>query len=194
MEPGEVEKLLAAARAGSEEALGDLYSAYQPSLLRYFRLRAPADAEDLAAEVWLNVARGLDGLRGPATEFPRWLFTIAKRRLTDHYRRKKRRPEQLREPADEVEQSEPHVLVDDLDWALSLVSRLPAEQAEIVVLRVVARLPVDDVSAIVGKSPGAVRVASHRGLCRLRELVSRDQEWATVRNAAGSDSDGQDNG
>jgi RNA polymerase sigma-70 factor (ECF subfamily) len=54
---------------------------------------------------------------------------------------------------------------------LALISALPPDQAEIIMLRVVAGLDTHAVARIVGKSPGAVRVAAHRGLRRLAAVV-----------------------
>jgi RNA polymerase sigma-70 factor (ECF subfamily) len=61
---------------------------------------------------------------------------------------------------------------------LSAVAALPEDQAEIIVLRVVAGLGAPEVAQIVGKTPGAVRVAAHRGLRRLAAVL--DQRGVTV--------------
>jgi RNA polymerase sigma-70 factor (ECF subfamily) len=60
------------------------------------------------------------------------------------------------------------------DAALALIASLPRDQAEVIMLRVVAGLDATAVGVMLGKSPGAVRVTAHRGLRRLQELVGRD--------------------
>ena len=163
------------AREGDREALGQLWRAYNHLLLRYFRGKGMADPEDLASTVWLEVANGLHRFQGGEPDFRRWLFTIATRRRIDDIRASKRRDrhnarhEEWRAPvttlsaADESEQAEA------LDRALTLVRSLPPDQAEAVLLRVVADLSVTEVAAILGRREGTIRVLVHRGLKRLAE-------------------------
>jgi RNA polymerase sigma-70 factor (ECF subfamily) len=61
-----------------------------------------------------------------------------------------------------------------------LIARLPADHAEIVLLRVLGGLDVAEVASIVGKTPGAVRVASHRALRRLAQLLEQARGNANV--------------
>ena len=83
--------LLAAAVAGDGDSLGELWRRHQPSLLRYLRGRGCADFEDVASQVWIDVARGLPGFMGGELDFRRWLFTIAHHRHVDEVRRRDRR-------------------------------------------------------------------------------------------------------
>ena len=78
---------LAAAADGDEEAFARLFRAHQPMLLRYLRTLAAGAQEDLAAETWLRVVRGLRAFDGDLDDFRAWLFTIAHRRYVDHVRR-----------------------------------------------------------------------------------------------------------
>jgi len=150
----------------------------QPALLRYLRVIAP-EAEDLAGETWLQVVAGLTGFRGDERAFRAWLFTIARHRAADAGRSRNRRPTVPLELSEAMEQP---ASADAADLALEAVSAravvgliklLPREQAEVIMLRVVADLDFGDVARIVGKTPGAVRVAAHRGLRRLSELAER---------------------
>lgn len=172
------EAVLAAAKTGAEWAIADLYRELQPGLLRYLRAQAPADGDDLASEVWLQAAAGLARFDGDEMALRRWFFTIARRRLVDLRRREGRR----RRALDALESSldapgfaepERHALdAGETEAALARIAALPPAQAEVVLLRVVGGLAVEDVAAIVGKSPGAVRVLQHRALTRLaRELA-----------------------
>src|SRR2546423_6866452 len=74
---------LAAARAGERDGLAWIWRAWNANLLRYLSARGARSAEDLAADVWIEVARGLPRFSGGAQDFPRWLFTIARRRPVD---------------------------------------------------------------------------------------------------------------
>jgi len=164
---------LAAAQAGGEWAVADIYRAHNARVVRYFRANAPADAEDLASETWLAAARNLSSFEGDEDAFRGWLFTIARRRLTDHRRKAGRRHDEAR-PEESLEVSaeasaEADALAGRLghEAASKIVSRLPADQAEAVLLRVVADLSVEQVAAITGRRPGTVRVLQHRALRRL---------------------------
>lgn len=170
--------VLAAAQAGSESAFSQLWRDGNPALLRYLRVIAPDAAEDVAAETWLQVVRGLAGFRGDERAWRAWLFTTARRRSIDLGRRRSRRPEG---PLDEVPPGQLPVSPDSSDLAIenistrsamALVAGLPPLQAEVIMLRVVAGLDTETVARLVGRSPGAVRVAAHRGLRRLAGILA----------------------
>jgi RNA polymerase sigma-70 factor (ECF subfamily) len=173
----EFEDVLRAATGGDEEAFGRLWIDLQPRLLRYFMVAAPAVAEDLASETWLGVVRGLGRFRGNEPAFRAWVFTIARHALLDWRRRAARRGAEDLSANELVEQAAPDdPAADALEGlstraALARVASLPPDQAEAIMLRVVAGLDVSRVAAIMGKRPGTVRVLTHRGLRRLAERL-----------------------
>ncbi|GAA4605744.1 RNA polymerase sigma-70 factor (ECF subfamily) [Actinoplanes octamycinicus] len=177
---------LTAAREGDETAFAILWCALQPAVLRYLRVVVGDPAEDVASETWLQVARDLRGFRGEIGDFRGWLFRIARHRGIDHLRRTGRRRE---DPVEVVDQG---VLAPDAaaqteealstGWALSLIATLPRDQAESVMLRVVAGLDVATTAKVLGKRTGAVRIATMRGLRRLAahpEVTARNEKKAT---------------
>jgi RNA polymerase sigma-70 factor (ECF subfamily) len=172
--------VLSAAAGGDEDAFGRLWQDLQPRLLRYFMVVSPAVAEDLASETWLGVVRGLQRFRGTEPAFRAWVFTIARHALLDWRRRAARRVTQDLPVGGSLEQAAPDdPAASALEGfstraALAMVATLPADQAEAIVLRVVAGLEVDRVAAIMGKRPGTVRVLTHRGLRRLAERFGAD--------------------
>ena len=91
--------LLAAAQRGSEQAFSVLWRDVNPALLRYLRVVAAEHAEDVAAETWVQVVRGLPRFTGDEVAWRAWLFTTARRRLLDQVRLRKRHPS---EPLDEI--------------------------------------------------------------------------------------------
>lgn len=169
--------LLGAARAGGEWAFTALFRDYQPALLRYLRGQASDLADDIASDAWLEVARGLQRFEGDADNFRAWLFTVARHRLIDERRRQTRRVATgALSDADISDVVGPETLVmeavaGDLA-ARRIAALLPPDQADVILLRVVADLSVDQVAAIIGKKPGAVRVLQSRGLARLKERLS----------------------
>ncbi|GAA2405877.1 hypothetical protein GCM10010433_00380 [Streptomyces pulveraceus] len=181
-----------AAQDGDEDAFRTVYRAVQPRLLGYIRtLVGEPDAEDVASESWLQIARDLDRFSGDADRFRGWAARIARNRALDHLRMRGRRPAV---GGDESELSEKAAESDTADEAmeslatgrtLSLIARLPQDQAEAVVLRVVVGLDAKSAAQTLGKRPGAVRTAAHRGLKRLAELLRTDTDTDT-----GADTDG----
>jgi len=168
---GAFDEVLAAAQHGEEWAVATLWRALQPPLLRYLRAMCGDACEDVASDVWLESAGRLHRFRGDEAAFRGWLFTRARRRALDHHRRAAREPlavADLPEPRDparggEVERAQA------LDAAIALLRSLPVDQREVVLLRDLAGLDVEQVAAMTGKRPGTVRVLHHRGLKRLAE-------------------------
>jgi RNA polymerase sigma-70 factor, ECF subfamily len=168
--------VLRAAGRGDEAAFARLWRDAHPPLLRYLRVLAGEAAEDVAGEIWLEVARGLARFKGGEQEFRAWLLTLARRRVTDMRRYDARRPVRLTADVGELDRP----AADDTaaaalenmstEAAVALIATLPREQAEVIALRFIAGLDVGQVARIVGKRPGAVRVAAHRGL---RSLAAR---------------------
>lgn len=192
---------VAAARHGDEVAFTRIFRSLQPAVLRYLTTLAPAAAEDLAAETWLQVVRGLPTFTGDPAGLRAWVVTIAHHRYVDHVRRVGRAPAVVPEPVEAVADARSaaarapadsvadHVAeVMSTEAALRLIGRLPAEQAQVVLLRVVAGLDVARTAEVLGKRPGAVRVAAHRGLARLRRMLDDPAAPTTDRadgNASG---------
>jgi RNA polymerase sigma-70 factor (ECF subfamily) len=170
--------VLAAAQDGDEAAFSVLWRDGNPALLRYLRVVAPEAAEDVAAETWVQVVRGLSGFRGDEQAWRSWLFTTVRRRAIDESRRRSRHPTTAlaevpgaREPktVDAAAQAMENLAT---AAAIEAVSSLPPLQAEVILLRVLAGLDTEAVARIVGRSPGAVRVAAHRGLRRLAQTLT----------------------
>ena len=162
-----------AARAGERDALAILWRTHQAPLLRYLRARRMVSAEDVASQVWIDVARSIERFEGGADDFRRWLFTIAHRRSVDEVRRAVRQTDATAATAEHAVGADvEHDRNDALGRAIEMVSSLPDDQAEAVMLRVVNDLSITDVAAVMGISEGNVRVLVHRGLSRLRRKLS----------------------
>ncbi|MCX4964384.1 RNA polymerase sigma factor [Streptomyces sp. NBC_00654] len=170
-----------AAQDGDEDAFRAVYRAVQPRLLGYIRtLVGEPDAEDVASESWLQIARDLGRFSGDADRFRGWAARIARNRSLDHLRMRSRRPaiggdesELTGRPGDSDTAGDAIEAL-DTDRTMSLIAQLPQDQAEAVVLRVVVGLDAKSAAQTLGKRPGAVRTAAHRGLKRLAELLGAD--------------------
>lgn len=179
----ELAAALAGAMRGDEAGFAVLWRRLQPAVLRYLRVVAGEAAEDIASETWLQAARDLHRFDGGPAAFRAWLFRIARHRAIDDRRRTGRRPEQpvdaVGEHLTEARDTAAEVLErSGTAWALDLIATLPRDQAEAVMLRVVAGLDVAGAAQVLNKRSGAVRVATMRGL---RKLAAMPQVQA--RNA-----------
>lgn len=173
------ETAMSRAQGGDTDAFAAIFRDVQPALLRYLSVLAPEAHEDVAGDTWLQVVAGLTNFRGDERAFRAWLFTIARHRATDWGRARARRRALPYQPADaDTGPTTPDAADVALERmatreVLAAIATLPRDQAEIIVLRVVAGLDAPTVARLVGKTPGAVRVAAHRGLRRLASLTDR---------------------
>ena len=181
--------IIDAARGGEDWAVRLLFEDLQPRLLRYLTSRVRDGADDIAGEVWEAIARGIGTFEGDEAGFRAWAFTIARRRVIDHQRRSTRRKTDSTDDAYFADLAAP-VAVDmeaidrmSAREAIALVtSLLPEEQAEVVLLRVVAGLDTALVSEILGRSETWVRVTQHRALRRLADRVG--SKMGVTQNSA----------
>ncbi|WP_064743999.1 RNA polymerase sigma factor [Actinomadura oligospora] len=179
---GPLDRAVQAARAGDEAAFRLLYRDVQPRLLRYVRGMVGEDAEDVASEAWLQIARDVRTFEGGIDGFRGWAATVARHRALDHLRARSRRPV-ADQPIDDLiaRPAEADTAVQAMDGlatdqALALIAGLPADQGEAVMLRVVLGLSAPDAAKVLGKKPGAVRTAAYRGLRRLAAQLTRSRE------------------
>ncbi|WP_103937478.1 RNA polymerase sigma factor [Thermomonospora echinospora] len=173
----DLEEALREALNGDETAFRALYRDIQPRLLRYLRALVGADADDVASDTWLQIARDLGTFRGDYDRFRGWSTRIARNRAIDHLRRAGRRPgvslpvEEFPERAG-ARDTETDVLERlSTEAAIALIAELPRDQAEAVLLRVVVGLDAREAGRVLGKRAGSVRTSAYRGLRRLSEKL-----------------------
>ena len=124
-----------------------------------------------------RVFRGLGRFHGDEDQFRAWVFTIARNSLIDERRRRRRRVATLaNEPSEEQLPEEPDAALDALSRlgnreAIQVIQSLVPDQREVVLLRIVGDLTVEQVAAVVGKRPGAVKALQRRGLAALRRKM-----------------------
>ncbi|MEZ5093081.1 RNA polymerase sigma factor [Nocardioides sp.] len=180
------ERLLREAQQGDGDAFAELWRSTQPMLVRYLRVVAGDEADDVASQTWLRVMESLTSFEGSGPQFRRWVVTIARNLHLDLVRRRGRRPESAVDDLSELDASSVpdagHLVEERMstESALRLIASLPEAQAEMVMLRVVLGMEVAEVAQVVGKRPGTVRVAVHRALRTLEERLSRPAERADV--------------
>jgi RNA polymerase sigma-70 factor, ECF subfamily len=188
-DPGSLDDAVALMCQGDGDAFRVVYRAVHAPLLRYLEvLVGPNDAEDVASETWGQACRDLDRFTGDADGFRGWITTIGRHRALDLLRLRSRRvrADQDLTGVDPVEPGDTESAMMEgftTGAALEAIRSLPRDQAEAVMLRVVMGLDAKTAAAILGKRPGAVRSAAHRGLGTLaRRLESRPASLVEVRD------------
>jgi RNA polymerase sigma-70 factor, ECF subfamily len=168
---------LHSAQNGDEAAFRMVYRELQPRLLRYLRVIVGEEADDVASEAWLQIARDLGTFRGDWDAFRGWAVTIARHRAMDHLRATRRRPsvavpvDLFTDLADGQDTATEAMDAVSTEAAIALIATLPRDQAEAVLLRAVMGLDAQAAGKVLGKRAGAVRTAAYRGLRRLAQDV-----------------------
>ena len=177
---GEFETVLAAAQRGAPWAFERIFGALSPVVAGYLRVQGAAEPDDLCSEVFVAVVRNLDRFTGDEPGFRSWVFTIAHRRLLDERRALARRPvaapltEALDLPASEdVGEAVERSL--GIEWVRAECERLAPDQRDVLLLRLLARLTIDEIAALLGKSPGAVKALQRRGLRAIGRNLDRTE-------------------
>lgn len=174
---------LSAALAGDPSGFSAVYRALSPAVLGYFRARGADDPEALTQDVFVDVLPKLGGISGGEKGLRTFIFSVAHARLVDYRRREARTPILGEyDPLDDGRRSasaEEH-LIDSLGGGITeLLQLLNDEQREVLVLRIVADLSIEQVAGIMDKSTGAVKQLQRRALVALRELVTEKDYTAS---------------
>jgi RNA polymerase sigma-70 factor (ECF subfamily) len=179
----ELAPLVARAREGDRAALEDLLARLRPGVLRYCRARlgrrdgSYGSADDVAQEVCVAVFTALPRYADQGRPFLAFVYGIAAHKVADAqravFRNRADASDELPERPDESPGPEQvAVMAADAAASMALLDRLPAAQREVLLLRVIAGLSADDAGAVLAMTAGAVRVAQHRALTRLRALAA----------------------
>lgn len=167
--------VLAASRADAPWAHRRLFESFSGPVAGYLRRQGAEDPDGLANDVFLRVFTNLARFEGDEPRFRSWLFTIAHHCLIDDRRRRSRRPVIADDvvPEDRASEGADAGALRRLGEARvrELLDGLSADQRDVLLLRIVADLTVDQVADAVGKRPGAVKQLQRRGLAALRRRL-----------------------
>jgi RNA polymerase sigma-70 factor (ECF subfamily) len=170
--------LVAAARAGHAWALTEIWQRFAPAVTGYLRGRGAAEAEDLASDVFLGVFERLPRFHGNDDDLRAFVFTIAHHKLVDDIRLRARRGEMRAYDAagdGRIAASAEDAALDRLgdERVREMLAALSEEQRDVLLLRVVADLSLEQTAAALGKRVGAVKALQHRALGALRRLMEQ---------------------
>jgi RNA polymerase sigma-70 factor (ECF subfamily) len=173
--------LVRAAMAGDRTAVAQLVGAVRPLVVRYCRARlgtnSSLSADDVAQEVCIAVLTGLRRYRFEQKPFLAFVHGIAAHKVVDAHRASSRNrwdlDAEVPDAVDAGESPDQHAMRVELsDELRRLLDLLPDKQREVLVLRVAMGLSAEEAAAALRSKPGAVRVAQHRALTRLRALAA----------------------
>ncbi len=182
--------LTARAVRGQPAAIESLLREIRPMVVRYCRARLGQVsghyqvADDVAQEVCIAVLTALPRYKDMGRPFASFVFGIAAHKLADARRTAARLAiptEDLPDGPDDGPGPEDRVVADlEAQRTRALLARLPAHQRELLVLRILTGLSAEETGQALGMSAGAVRVAQHRALARLRAMVVEEQYGSTA--------------
>lgn len=171
---------LTAARANAGWAFEWLFHTFAPRVHGYLRSHGVTEPDEVTNDVFLAVFRSLDRFAGDEQAFRAWTFTIARNRLVDEYRRQARRVRTV--PGEDMVEYPEHAGGDveaealtniGSEWAVDLIRRLAPDQRDVLLLRILADLTIDQIADVVGKRPGAVKALQRRGLAAAKRILEQ---------------------
>lgn len=177
-------RALDAARAGNGAGFEWLWHRFARQVATFARLRGSEDPEGIANDVFAAAFGRIGSFDGNTTNFVSFVFAIARNKIADEHRSRQRRlissvfdpqdPDRARPGAASVRASsaEADALAGLMPETAEALRRLTADQREIVFLRLVADLPIEEVAAITGRRVGAVKALQHRALANMRQEIT----------------------
>jgi RNA polymerase sigma-70 factor, ECF subfamily len=170
--------IIESAIRGESEAFGLLYDRYQPQIYRFIYLKVGhrEEAEDLTHQVFVNAWQNVEKYEFRSLPFSSWLYRIARNQVVDYYRSYKGNKEQNLETIAELKADHSIELTLDTSLAFKKVqgalTRLNPDYQDILIMRFTEDMSPKEIAAALGKSVGAVKVAQHRALANLKELLN----------------------
>jgi RNA polymerase sigma-70 factor (ECF subfamily) len=173
--------MIAKAREGDRAALNALVSSHWPSIYRLALAKTgnPEDAQEIAQDTFLRALAALPRYKETNATFKTYLSRIALNLIIDYYRKRGRAPQvvdiaEYNEPIIDPD-SRPEESAVNAEWrgeVVSLLARLPAEQRQVIELRIIQGLSVADAARIMGKSGAAIKMLQQRALKKLKDLFT----------------------
>jgi RNA polymerase sigma-70 factor (ECF subfamily) len=179
MSESPLEDALRAAQAGEAWAARVLYEELAPRVLGYLRAKGAAEPEDLTSEVFLTVFGRLGTVTGGIAGLRTFTFSVAHARLVDEFRRRARRERETAydaayDPRTSGPAEDEGMLALQTARVRALLETLVPDQRDVLVLRILGDLTIEQVAEVLSTSEGAVKQRQRRGLLALRKRLERD--------------------
>lgn len=165
--------VLGAAKSGADWAWSSIFKELFGPVTGYLASRGAVEPEDTASEVFLKIARSIQDFDGDESSFRSWVFVIAHRTLIDERRHRSRRPDLIAPPPDDTSEggNVEDEAVESLltDEVMATFERLTENQRDVLALRMIAGLSLEQTAQVLGKRIGAVKALQHRALASLKQ-------------------------
>ena len=176
----EFDAVLEAAQSGTYWACTRIYESLAPAVAGYLQAQGAAEAEDLTSEVFIRVFSGCRSFSGTEAQFRAWVFTIAHSRLVDARRMKDRAPEvgvldeECRDGHGPTTAAAEDEALDRfaVEEVRQLLDGLTSDQRDVLALRLVSQMSVEEVASVLANPPGAIKALQRRGLATLRRRLA----------------------
>jgi RNA polymerase sigma-70 factor (ECF subfamily) len=171
------ENIVRQAIEGNQWAFTRLYDEHFDKVYRYiyFRVNSRAEAEDLTQEVFLKAMQSISSYKWRDVPFASWLFRIAHNQVVDHVRKQSKHKRAPLEEAAAVSVEDPVAITEqrlESEELREAVKKLPAAQQEVISLRFMSGLHINEVAKILKKSEGTVKALQFHGTISLRRILS----------------------
>jgi RNA polymerase sigma-70 factor, ECF subfamily len=174
-------QLLQRAQCWDEEALTEIYDTYAPSIYRYvYRKTGHADtAQDLTAETFQRFLEALKRDAGPREHLSGWLYRVAHNLIVDHYRSQ---PDDPHAPLDSVDPAVPATQEQHVtrghraDRARAALLMLTPLQQQVVALRFLEELSLQEVASVLNRTVGSIKALQHRAISNMQKILEETHE------------------
>lgn len=171
------EEVIVAAHGGAGWAFERLYRWLSPAVLSYARGQGVSDPEDAVGDIFMKAFQGIGTFEGTEEQFRSWVFTVAHHRIIDDRRRASRRPiadtmlEAAPDLAEAVDVEALAIGAVEGERLRAVLDELGPDQRDVLLLRVLADLSIEQTATALGKTEGAVKQLQRRALITVRQLL-----------------------
>ena len=167
------------AQRGDRDAFCRIYDAFADKLFRFllYRVGNKYNAEEILQDTFIKAWKALPKFEVEGSNFSAWMYRIAANTANDYFRKTYRNPEPLDineiDVSDHVLIEEQYELQEEAQLLKEVLERLPAQYKQVLELRFIQNMTVDETAKIMGRTNLAVRLAQHRALNKLREISQK---------------------
>lgn len=181
----QLEELIKKSKDGQSEAFAEIYDQFADKIFRFIKIKIQnqEQAEDVLQEVFLKAWQGLKNLRLENLNFSAWLYTITRNAINDYYRKYYRAPKiaELDENLEAIAIGESQEKILDSKFARQNIQKsfeeLPVQYKEVLEMRFIQDFSPEETALILGKSNLAIRLAQHRALKKLKNIMEKNYDF-----------------
>jgi RNA polymerase sigma-70 factor (ECF subfamily) len=176
----DITQLISKAKQGEAGAFGEIYDNFAQRIFKYVRIKVQnrQEAEDILQEIFIKAYKGLGSLSMENLNFSAWLYKVAGNTINDYFRKIYRRPEILSidesfDLSDGKSLEKEIVEKSDLDTARKAFKKLPPLYKQVLELRFLQDMSLNEVAKILNKSNLSVRLVQYRALKKVKLILKK---------------------